>query len=177
VEIMSDVNKIADLCYTASFAFDRLSDLAMQIHDLERESIKTPITVEHVEQNVLKFNSELDDVPRMRPSSRAYVPRRSTFNRAALDGYNNPYTPYQLPNSYRLVNSATAGKSYALQNNPMNAATNSSAMRRKRPRGDSLETVNEPKQVKGIKWVAATGEHVQQNRQSPTVSAHDANTQ
>jgi hypothetical protein len=46
--------------------------------------------------------------------------------------------------------------------NPRNDQVNSSSLLyRKRPTSESIEGLNETKQVKGIKWVAATTEEVQ----------------
>jgi hypothetical protein len=135
---------------------------------LQFRSIKTPITVEDIEQNVIKFNAELEDVPRMNikeiRNRTSYVPRRSAFSRP-LDSYRpgsgNSY--YQMPSTYRLVssNAASSGRIFNTRNDQMGAQTNQ-VVYRKRPAGEEAENPNEPKQqVRGIKWVAASGEDVQ----------------
>ncbi|KAI6191170.1 hypothetical protein M3Y97_00198900 [Aphelenchoides bicaudatus] len=165
---MSEASKITDLCYTASFMFDRLADISMQVHDLEKESIKTPITVEDIERNVIKFNAELEDVPRMSMKelrSRAFVPRRSGIARP-LDNYRagNPY--YQMPSTYRLVssNAPPGGRIFNTRNDQMSSQANSSVIYRKRPAAEELDSQNDSKQqVRGIKWVAASGQDVQKS--------------
>lgn len=90
--------------------------------------------------------------------SRTYLPRRNAFNRP-LDTYRpaNSYTHYQTPTSYRLVPNSNM-KSFNLRNDQ--STSNPSNAYRKRPNSDNFEAETESKQVKGIKWVAASGQDV-----------------
>lgn len=92
--------------------------------------------------------------------SRTFVPRRSTFTRP-LDSYSYGHH-YQMPSSYRLMpNSNPTAKTFNMRNEQVNTSSNSSIMYRKRPSTETFDNPNEAKQVKGIKWVAATGQDVE----------------
>lgn len=90
----------------------------------------------------------------------SYVPRRNAFTRP-LDSYRSGNSYYQMPSTYRLV-SSNAPPSGRIFNPRSDQGQTNPVVYRKRLAAEDAENPNEPKQqVRGIKWVAASGEDVQ----------------
>ncbi|KAI6205926.1 hypothetical protein M3Y94_00847600 [Aphelenchoides besseyi] len=158
---MSDVGKISDLLCTASFAFGHIADLCRELDDLERKPSPIVRGVD-VRQRVSQFSNDLNSAPKMRISyGKPYLQRRPPVNRSSLvmDTGRSVY-PKPQPDAYRTTPSTLSTIKTFSQLKP---ESNSSLVYRKRTAEETKSDAGMSKQVKGIKWVAASGDDVQKS--------------
>ncbi|KAI6174051.1 hypothetical protein M3Y98_01148100 [Aphelenchoides besseyi] len=150
---MSDVGKISDLLCTASFAFGHIADLCRELDDLERKPSPIVRSVD-VRQRVSHYG-------------KPYLQRRPHLNRPSLvmDTSRSAY-PKPQQDAYRTAPSTLSTiKTF----NQSKTEPNSSLIYRKRATEETKNDAVMSKQLKGIKWVAASGEDVQKSSLLATV--------
>ncbi|KAI6210756.1 hypothetical protein M3Y96_00361800 [Aphelenchoides besseyi] len=161
---MSD---ISDLLCTASFAFGHIADLCRELDDLERKPSPIVRSVD-VRQRVSQFSNDLNAAPKMRISyGKPYLQRRPHLNRPSLvmDTSRSAY-PKPQQDAYRTAPSTLSTiKTF----NQSKTEPNSSLIYRKRATEETKNDAVMSKQLKGIKWVAASGEDVQKSSLLATV--------